>query len=60
MILESLKPYRELLNVLGNLDKRADKKKKKSCLIPVVEIYAGEDWGGAVWLLAEVLLRQYL
>lgn len=39
LILEFLRHYKELLNVLGNLDKKAE---KKSCLISAIETYAGE------------------
>lgn len=53
--LESLRPYRELLSVQGTLDKSQVMAGKKSCLTPVVEVYAREDWNGMVWLLAQVI-----
>ena len=52
--LESLRPYRELLNILGNLDKSGVGADKKSCLTPVVEAYAGEAWDGTLRLPAQV------
>lgn len=53
--LESLRPYRELLNALGYLDKSGVGADKKSCLTPLVKAYAGEDWEGTLWLLAQVI-----
>lgn len=54
MSLESLRPYRERLNVLGNLDISGVGADEKSCLTPVVEAYAGEAWDGTLRLLAQV------
>lgn len=39
LILEFLRHYKELLNVLENLDKKAE---KKFCLVPAIETYTGE------------------
>lgn len=63
LILESLKPYRELLNVLGNLDKRADKKKTTTTILSHTCCWSlcwtGLGWGPyGCW--QKSFLRQYL
>lgn len=54
LILEFLRHYKELLNVLENLDKKAE---KKFCLVPAIETYTGEKWDGVIWLPAEIFFK---